>query len=337
MTIIQKLFQNHTIRFIEQDGEFLVSANDVIKAIGYPSGQLRKSWYDLQKAIPEQLLGTVRKFPTLAADGKIRDAAFLDSKQLIVVLMKSNKPAAIPFQIWAIEVLHNELLEKTEQLNNSTYKTEEEIQNQLNFLSGFFENKLVFERAELDPFAGTRADGKPKVRRYDITEKLPKLFRIYELKKGIITESEISSTLNSKAYLEIAATHYPTRVLDIIFVGTSLDASGRRYLEREGCTENYKEFTVEGITYRAKVRFMSIADLTVQWLNKAYLARPTSDRWFLTKSLLPKLDCLIDNSVKALYSSKYPTFEQLQASTASQKSQAPKVVPIDKPKKRRAA
>ncbi|MBD2060529.1 hypothetical protein H6F88_31805 [Oculatella sp. FACHB-28] len=329
MTIIQKLFQNHTIRFIEQDGEMLVSANDVIRALGYPEGSLSRAWTEL-KQNNEKLLGTIRSIRVLAKDDKMRNAAFLDSKQLIVVLMKSNKPAAIPFQIWAIDVLHKELSKQIEQTNEQapTYITEEAIQNQLNFLSGFFENKLVFERAELDPFAGTRKDGQSKIRRYDITEKLPKLFRIYELKKGPITESEISSTLNSKAYAEIAATHYPSRVLEIIFVGTSLDDSGRRCLERSGAQDRYQQFTVEGITYRAKVRFISVQDLAEKWLKKAYLVRPASDRWFITASVLSKLDILIDSHTKALYEGQYPTFKMLSGSN---------VVPLTKSIKKKAA
>lgn len=110
MKELAERFGESRITFLEIDGEKWIKAADCAKALDYKNYKTTVSQFIETN---KELLGsTVQNICTVACDGKKRDQWFFNENGLIAFLIKTNKPKAVPFQRWAIDVLSKEL-EKT--------------------------------------------------------------------------------------------------------------------------------------------------------------------------------------------------------------------------------
>jgi hypothetical protein len=91
-------------------------------------------------------------------------------------------------------------------------RTEKSIQDKILLLSNYSPNISLKQEISV---ADTNINTATNSRRFDLVQYLPNKTRVYELKKGLITTNEISSTLK-KNYIQLAEKHFSTPV-ELVF------------------------------------------------------------------------------------------------------------------------
>jgi len=87
-------FENHIVRIVNFGGKLWLVAKDMTKALGYASGG--SSVTSLVSKVPPRW----RSKKPVATPGGIQKLVCLSEQGLYFFLSRSNKPAAIPFQLW---------------------------------------------------------------------------------------------------------------------------------------------------------------------------------------------------------------------------------------------
>ena len=307
---ITERFEDKEIKSIEVEGRKLLSVKDVLSTIGYKN--TRTTWKSLKPIVEEESGSTVHRdelwYPEL---NRFYETDFVNEEQIISILFNSKLKATLPFRRWCLKVV------KTEVKKVLDYTTltgsEQEISNALALLASRSRNNLVFEKSvESEELLGNDRYGLPRVRRYDIIQQLPKLTRIYEIKKHAITCKDVSDTIN-KDYLEVAATRAKGKKLDLVFVAPSLDESGLRAIERYDAQTEYRYFYVNGIEYHAKIRFISVSELAMDLYNKAAKSLPQGAIWELNSHCVKYCHSIFSNLQlqtfkKGLYGNTNPVY-----------------------------
>lgn len=299
---ISVIFDTTTVRFAEVNGEVLVSANDVMAQLGYANP--RDAWSDMKPKV-EFYCGDVGRFPTTASDGKTYQMSFLNRQQLITLLIKSNRPEAKPFFQWALSVLDREINELQAIKHNREIEAavakalqpvkdeayyHQQILDLTNLSSIKFRSEAVFHNTLNTP------DG-VKHRRTDLIKVNPRNILCYELKAHQINIEDISNTLSVKGYLSLIAQQFPNKCIDFRFISPfGISYSAIRSLELMGAQDKYKEFTVDGINFRAKVSFESTQSLAATIKANILKVTPQRHAWYVEKHIVPNFTDILEHS-----------------------------------------
>lgn len=293
-----KEFNNQEIRFIDIEDQRLVCVKDVLEAIGYKN--TRKAWYDLKPFVESTTQTTVtRKSLWYSSLKRNYDTDFLDQEQLLVLLLKSNMPSTIPFVQWVVKVIQKEMVKVSTHLVG----TEEQLSLELNLLAGRSSNKLQFEYSIEDDFQAPHRDGNQRCRRLDIIEKFPRVTRIYELKRRELTASEVFQSIN-KMYMELGSKIQPGKPVDFIMVAESITDEAKRYIARYDAIEQYRDFMVGDYSYRGKIRYMTINELSKELYNRIYKNTPPAAVWELNQFCLKYCDNIFSEADKKEFEKK---------------------------------
>jgi len=103
--INQTTFNNHNIPIIMHQGEPHMTGEVIGMALGYNNP--RKAIHDIYRRNHDLLddYSCVRKLRT-QGDTQMRETRIYSEQGMMVITMKSNQPAALPFQRWGIKVMH---------------------------------------------------------------------------------------------------------------------------------------------------------------------------------------------------------------------------------------
>jgi hypothetical protein len=284
---ITHLIEKSSVRTVEVDGCRLVSANDVMKALDYPTP--KDAWFKLRPTV-EKYAGQVASHSTWV-NGRIYEMDYLNLKQFITLCLKSTKQKALPFFQWGVAVLEQEIISKVSQDYNDRLfdlspASESSISDQLAHLCSRTSSRWIFEKSVIDSLRPNWENGNPKVRRFDAYQKTGRLVKLLELKKGTLTSKLIDDVINDRAYLEICADLAPGKFIDLIFCCPSIDASAQRALERLEAQDQYKTFNVAGHSFKAKIRWISLTEFGDSIAEKIIKETPLSDRWEKVQNLI---------------------------------------------------
>jgi len=105
MNDLEQLFGESRIRFVEKDGERWICANDCASVLEYANP--KDAIVKFVNGNTELLEGKVSKFHTLLSTGRNQSQWYFNEQGLIMFLIKTGMPKAIPFQKWAVNVLHD--------------------------------------------------------------------------------------------------------------------------------------------------------------------------------------------------------------------------------------
>ncbi|HEY9696293.1 MAG TPA: Bro-N domain-containing protein [Trichocoleus sp.] len=291
---ITAIFKTTAVRFVEINDKYLVSANDVMKQLGY--NQPRDAWYRMEPKI-NQYFGSVCKIPTLTQTG-VYEMAYLTEEQLIAVFIKSDKAEAAPFFRWAVTVIK----ERLDQIKEQQIKAE--VAKQLAFTKDeAYYHSLILRYADYSSikfrseaiFDNTlpSEDG-AKSRRTDLIKILPKCIQVWELKAHAITEDDISRTIAAKGYLSLIAQNYPGKPIDFRFTSPyGITDSGQRLIELLSCQNQYRQIYSDEFTYRCKVSYEPLQVLANRIRQSIITNTPFNHRWQITKFIDPKFNDLL--------------------------------------------
>lgn len=301
------LVERNPIRTVEIDGTTLVSANDVMKALDYPSP--KDAWFKLRPTV-EKYAGQVASHSTWV-NSRVYQMDYLNLEQFITLCLKSTKEKAIPFFQWGVAVLKKEIISiATQDYNTKLFDlpaaSESSISNQLAHLCSRTSSRWVFEKSVVDTLRSNWENGNPRVRRFDAYQKVGKLVKLLELKKGTLTSKMIDDVINDRAYLEICADLAPGKFIDLIFCSPSIDESAKRCLERLEAQNQYKTFNVAGHQFKAKIRFIPLAQFGDPIAEKIMKETPLSDRWEKVQNLILPCRQVLSQELVENYLNLYP-------------------------------
>ena len=99
--MINQIFNDKEIRFIEKDGEYWAIASDVAKVLGF------RDAYTATRYLPEHTRGTLKGRTTSdkKKSRKFQDYTVINEKGIYRLVMRSNKTEALDFQDWICDVL----------------------------------------------------------------------------------------------------------------------------------------------------------------------------------------------------------------------------------------
>ncbi|RGM27980.1 BRO-N domain-containing protein [Staphylococcus warneri] len=99
--MINQIFNDKEIRFIEKDGEYWAIASDVAKVLGF------RDAYTATRYLPEHTRGTLKGRTTSdkKKSRKFQDYTVINEKGIYRLVMRSNKTEALEFQDWICDVL----------------------------------------------------------------------------------------------------------------------------------------------------------------------------------------------------------------------------------------
>lgn len=99
--MINQIFNDKEIRFIEKDGEYWAIASDVAKVLGF------RDAYIATRYLPEHTRGTLKGRTTSdkKKSRKFQDYTVINEKGIYRLVMRSNKTEALDFQDWICDVL----------------------------------------------------------------------------------------------------------------------------------------------------------------------------------------------------------------------------------------
>jgi prophage antirepressor-like protein len=302
------LFNNNSIRLIESNNEVLMSANDVMAQLGY--SRPRDAWYDMKPKV-EAICGDVGVLPTTGSDGKTYQMSFLNKEQLITLLLKSNRPEAIPFQKWAVRVLDNELSQIQQIKHNNEIQAavkaaltpvkneayyHQLILNYANYSTIKLRSEAIFHNDLL-------TDDNVKHRRTDLIRVTPRCIQVWELKSHPITEIDIAQTLAGKGYLSLVAKQFPNKAINFKFTSPfGLTNGGKRALETTGAEDKYTNKLIDGLNIRCKISFESTQQLCATIKQSILKATPPQYHWYHVKYVEPDYTDITEYPIKKVIS-----------------------------------
>lgn len=288
---ITKYFQDKEIRLHITDSETLVCVRDILDAIGYKNPA--KAWFDMKDEVE-----LISKSPVVSKQlyypnkGRSYASAFANEKQLATILMTAQVKPTVEFRQWAINVICKEI--KQQSKFKTLTGTEQQLSNELVMLASRSRNNFTFEFNIEDKYRAPHRDGNPRCRRIDILENLPRMTRVYEIKKGELTATEVFKTVNN-FYIELAASIRGAKVVDFVMVSPLITDEARAYISRYGAETVYRDFEVLGLQYRAKIRWMSINELADLLYAKALKITPPAAVWKLNQHCLTYCSTLFND------------------------------------------
>lgn len=118
-------------------------------------------------------------------------------------------------------------------------------------------------------------DSNTKTRRYDFVRNHIGIWEIYELKLGQLTLEDITQTLATKAYLELAAQNFENTQFWFLAQGITKEA------ERM-------------LNLIPQVNFITVKELVEQLIDQAYTDCPSAGRWFVKQRIKPQFQDLLN-------------------------------------------
>jgi phage regulator Rha-like protein len=287
------------IEIVEVNNQLVIDSRLVAKGLEIEHESFMRAIYKYQNQLEE--FGTLRfeigMNQFIKKDGKkgatTYKHCFLNEDQVyLIVALSKNNDTVVEFKsnlIKSFKKVRQELEAVTSQVKEFKDKTldqlsEDEIRDSLILLDSRNFSRWKWEASFTDPLRPALPNGE-RTRRYDAIALFGRVVRILELKAKPISSVEVAEILDERGYLEVAASHYPNKCIDIILVGTELTESGKRALERLGAETEYKEFTVAGVTYRAKIRFQPIEKFAGSIAAKTLKECPATAKWVVLKDI----------------------------------------------------
>ncbi|MBI4784008.1 MAG: hypothetical protein HY785_22210 [Oscillatoriophycideae cyanobacterium NC_groundwater_1537_Pr4_S-0.65um_50_18] len=290
---IRAIFNDSTVRFAEVNSEVLVSAFDVMTQLGYADPT--DTWSKMKPKV-EALFGTIAVLAIVASNGKTYQMAYLNQEQLIAVFLKSNKEAAVPFFKWAVSTLKDKLNEMAQQaqqaeidaavekaiapVKNEAYY-HQKILDLANFSSLKFRSEAIFDNTIV-------TDDNVRHRRTDLIRVTTRSIIVYELKAHQITEEDISKTLATKGYLTLIAKQFPNKPINFKFLSPfGISNNGVRHLELMAAQDKYRDFNLDGVSFRAKVSYEPVQSLSSDIKANIIKHTPSNHAWYVEKYIAP--------------------------------------------------
>lgn len=290
MTII-KHFQDKEIRFQTENNQTLICVKDVLEAIGYKDPA--RAWSDMKDEIElisnSMIVSKQLWYPKL---GRSYASAFANEKQLATILMTAQVKPTVEFRQWAINVICKEI--KQQSKFKTLTGTEQQLSNELVMLASRSRNNITFEYNIEDPYQQPHKDGNLRCRRMDLIEAFPRMTRVYEIKRGELTADEVFNTIN-KFYIELATSIAPGKPVDFVMVSPTITDEAKAYISRYDAEEVYRPFSVLGLHYRAKIRWMSVNELADLLYAKALKITPPAAVWQLNQHCLTYCSTLFND------------------------------------------